>query len=135
MLPTNGTHTKSVMIESEGGVEFAAVQMSLDLKWRSEAGNRGHIQYSQIRPRTNAKAEIDVRIAPCGELPVKRFLSMPVCVTVRNNTERNVDLVVELDPSGDIQWDGVAAQTVGPLAPHSERSLDMSIVPLIRGTH
>ena len=89
----------------------------------------------QISKKFSFTAEIDVRIAPCGELPVKRFLSMPVCVTVRNNTERNVDLVVELDPSGDIQWDGVAAQTVGPLAPHSERSLDMSIVPLIRGTH
>ena len=44
------------MIETEEG-EFQNVQMSLDLKWKSEAGNRGHIQYSQIRPRANAKGK------------------------------------------------------------------------------
>ena len=44
------------MIETEEG-EFQNVQMNLDLKWKSEAGNRGHIQYSQIRPRANAKCK------------------------------------------------------------------------------
>ena len=45
---------KSFLIESPT-FDFTNVQLSLDLIWKSENGNRGHIQYSQIRPKVNPK--------------------------------------------------------------------------------
>ena len=35
--------------------DFSLVQLNLDLIWKSENGNRGHIQYSQIRPKLPPK--------------------------------------------------------------------------------
>lgn len=47
-------YIKSFLIESPTA-DFTNVQLSLDLIWKSENGNRGHIQYSQIRPKVNPK--------------------------------------------------------------------------------
>jgi len=136
MLGFNDTYTKTLLVATVDTGEFQNVQMSLDLKWKSEAGNRGHIQYSQIRPRANPKAEIDVRVKPKGEDgPLTRFEVTDVEVIVRNNTERNVDLVIDLCDGESVHWSGTTHQTLGLLPPQNEKSLELQIIPLIRGTH
>ena len=56
-------YIKSFLIESPTA-DFTNVQLSLDLIWKSENGNRGHIQYSQIRPKVNPKGSASKQEAP-----------------------------------------------------------------------
>jgi len=61
---------KSFMIESKiedfGSVE---AQLNLDLIWKSENGNRGHIQYSQIKPKLPPKGNISTYMRVIVTLP------------------------------------------------------------------
>ena len=52
-------------------------------------------------------AEIDVKVSPLASGPLKRFDETNVEVLVRNNTERNVDLVIDLCPGETIYWSGI----------------------------
>ena len=84
---------------------------------------------------TDFLAEIDVRVTPQENGSLKRFDEAPVEVVVRNNTERNVDLVIDLCSGETIHWSGISHQNVGLLAPQTSKKLDLSVIPLIRGTH
>ena len=87
------------------------------------------------RQLTDFLAEIDVRVTPQENGSLKRFDEAPVEVVVRNNTERNVDLVIDLCSGETIHWSGISHQSVGLLAPQTSKKLDLSVIPLIRGTH
>jgi len=108
--------------------------LSLDLIWKSENGNRGHIQYSQIRPKVNPKDEIEVKVKT--NQPAKRLESSDIEVKIENNTERNIDLIMELNLDHDqlIQWNGQTRQVIGLLQPKSKKEINLSIVPLQKGT-
>jgi len=133
ILKMNNILTKSFFIESPIA-DFTNVQLSLDLIWKSENGNRGHIQYSQIRPKVNPKDEIEVKIKT--NQPAKRLESSDIEVKIENNTERNIDLIMELNLDQDqlIQWNGQTRQVIGLLQPKSKKEINLSIVPLQKGT-
>ncbi|KDR14425.1 trafficking protein particle complex subunit 13 isoform X2 [Zootermopsis nevadensis] len=106
----------------------------LDIVWRSNLGERGRLQTSQLQRMAPDYGDIRLSIQ---ELPNIIYLEEAFTFTCRiiNTCERSMDLLLTLEPaqSSGLVWSGVSARQMGKLEPGASVYLPLCMVPLAAG--
>jgi len=104
----------------------------LDIVWRSNVGERGRLQTSQLQRM--APDYGDLRVT-AKNLPTKEFLENPIefkCHII-NTSERNMDLLLSLESNGSVAWCGISDTMIGTLKPGESIDVPLSLIPLDTG--
>ncbi|XP_056639253.1 trafficking protein particle complex subunit 13 [Diorhabda carinulata] len=104
----------------------------LDIVWRSNLGERGRLQTSQLQRMSPEYGDIRMTII---ELP--NFVSLEKLFTFKckliNNCERTVDLMIYLENIEGIAWCDISGRKLEPLLPLSHTVLEFKCIPLLPG--
>uniref|UniRef100_A0A6P7H2G6 Trafficking protein particle complex subunit 13-like n=1 Tax=Diabrotica virgifera virgifera TaxID=50390 RepID=A0A6P7H2G6_DIAVI len=104
----------------------------LDIVWRSNLGERGRLQTSQLQRMSPEYGDIRMTIV---ELP--NFVTLEELFTFKckliNNCERTVELIIYLENVEGIGWCDISGRQLEPLLPHSHTVLEFRCIPLLPG--
>ncbi|XP_060521163.1 trafficking protein particle complex subunit 13 isoform X2 [Cylas formicarius] len=104
----------------------------LDIVWRSNLGEKGRLQTSQLQRMSPEYGDIRLTIT---ELP--NFVTLEELFTFKcklmNNGERTVDFILYLENTEHIAWCDISGRKLEPLPPHSSKILEFKCIPLIPG--
>ncbi|XP_068633403.1 trafficking protein particle complex subunit 13 [Battus philenor] len=108
----------------------------LDIVWRSNLGEKGRLQTSQLQRITPDYG--DLRIV-YENLPSKVYVDEQFdfkCKIV-NASERTLDLILKLRSLQDssLLWCGISNRKLGPLEPGGVKYVDLSALPITTGLH
>ncbi|XP_050295166.1 trafficking protein particle complex subunit 13 [Anthonomus grandis grandis] len=104
----------------------------LDIVWRSNLGEKGRLQTSQLQRMGPDFGDIRLSIT---ELP--NFVMLEQLFTFKakltNNGERTVDFMLHLENTENIAWCDISGIKLDPLPPHSCKILEFKCIPLVPG--
>lgn len=108
----------------------------LDIVWRSNLGEKGRLQTSQLQRMTSDYGDIRVTYE---KLPNKVSVDEPFdfrCKIV-NASERTLDLILKLRSLNDssLLWCGISNRKLGPLEPGNSIFVDLTALPINTGLH
>ncbi|KAJ8680204.1 hypothetical protein QAD02_015991 [Eretmocerus hayati] len=101
----------------------------LDIVWRSNLGERGRLQTSQL---TRLAPDYgDLRVA-AKDMPDKAYLEEPINfkIHIMNTSERQMDLLLSLQSNTAVAWTGISETMIGALKPGESIHIPLSFVPL-----
>ncbi|XP_012276930.1 trafficking protein particle complex subunit 13 [Orussus abietinus] len=104
----------------------------IDIVWRSNMGERGRLQTSQLQRLAPDHGDLRVTMK---SIPSEVALEKPVnfqCHIV-NMSERNMDIILSLESSNLIAWCGVSEKILGTLKPGKSTDVPLCVVPLDTG--
>ncbi|KAJ9578659.1 hypothetical protein L9F63_005149 [Diploptera punctata] len=106
----------------------------LDIIWRSNLGERGRLQTSQLQRMAPDYGDIRLSIQELPNIVVLGEAFTFVCRII-NTCERSMDLVLTLEPmhSSGLAWSGVSGKQMGKLEPGASIHLPLCMVPLSSG--
>lgn len=104
----------------------------LDIVWRSNLGERGRLQTSQLQRVAPEYGDLRVTIQ---DIPVNVHLEQPVNLNchIINTSERNMDLMLSLESSDTIAWCGISDTTIGSLKPSVSIDIPLCLIALRSG--
>ncbi|XP_045461336.1 trafficking protein particle complex subunit 13 [Harmonia axyridis] len=104
----------------------------LDIVWRSNLGEKGRLQTSQLSRKDPEYGDILILLK---EMPNFVVLEEPFILKCEliNNCERTVELMLYFENLKGIAWCGISGKKLEPLAPKSKKTLEFKAVPLIPG--
>ncbi|XP_013145224.1 PREDICTED: trafficking protein particle complex subunit 13 [Papilio polytes] len=108
----------------------------LDIVWRSNLGEKGRLQTSQLQRITPDYGDIRLLYE---DLPSKVSVNEPFdfkCKIV-NASERTLDLILKLRSLQDssLLWCGISNRKLGPLEPGGVKYIDLTALPISTGLH
>ncbi|XP_008062688.1 trafficking protein particle complex subunit 13-like [Carlito syrichta] len=123
---------KKEFAEKAGIIKGVTVIGKLDIVWKTNLGERGKLQTSQL-PRM-APGYGDVRLS-LEAIPDTVNLEEPFHVTckITNCSERTMDLVLEMCNTNSIHWCGVSGRQLGKLRPSSSLCLALPLLSSVQG--
>ncbi|KAG5899832.1 hypothetical protein JTB14_012303 [Gonioctena quinquepunctata] len=104
----------------------------LDIVWRSNLGERGRLQTSQLQRMSPEYGDIRMTIVELPNFAVLEDLFTFKCKLV-NNCERTVELMIYLENVEGIAWCDISGRKLEPLPPLSHKILEFKCIPLIPG--
>lgn len=124
-------------ISKENKIIVAAKNIGkLDIVWRSNLGEKGRLQTSQLQRITPDYG--DIRII-YENLPSKVTVDEPFTFKCKivNASERTLDLILKLRSLQDssILWCGISNRKLGPLEPGNMKYIDLTALPVSTGLH
>ncbi|XP_015187628.1 PREDICTED: trafficking protein particle complex subunit 13 isoform X2 [Polistes dominula] len=104
----------------------------LDIVWKSNLGERGRLQTSQLQRMAPEYGDLRVVMK---DIPLKVYLEEQVNLKchIINTSERSMDLLLSLESSDSIAWCGVSDKIIGTLKPGSSIDVPLSLIPLDTG--
>lgn len=104
----------------------------LDIVWRSNLGEKGRLQTSQLQRMGPDYGDIRLSVI---ELPNFVILEKPFTFKCKlaNNSERTIDLVLFLEDREGMTWCGISGKQLEPLAPRASQELEFKAIPLLPG--
>lgn len=108
----------------------------LDIVWRSNLGEKGRLQTSQLKRMTTDYGDIRVTYE---NLPSKVPIDEPFnfnCKIV-NASDRTLDLILKLRSLQDssLLWCGISNRKLGPLEPGKATFINLTALPINSGLH
>ncbi|KAF5275182.1 hypothetical protein FQR65_LT04214 [Abscondita terminalis] len=104
----------------------------LDIVWRSNLGERGRLQTSQLQRIGPVYDDIRLTII---ELP--NFVNLEELFSFKckifNNCERTVELVLSLEAIEGISWCGISGIKLEPLPSRGFQEIELKAIPLVPG--
>lgn len=109
---------KKEFAEKAGIIKGVTVIGKLDIVWKTNLGERGRLQTSQLQRM--APGYGDVRLS-LEAIPDTVNLEEPFHITckITNCSERTMDLVLEMCNTNSIHWCGISGRQLGKLHPSS----------------
>ncbi|XP_039288736.1 trafficking protein particle complex subunit 13 isoform X2 [Nilaparvata lugens] len=104
----------------------------LDIVWRSNLGERGRLQTSQLQRIVPDYKDIRLSIQELPNLVTIEQQFEFRCKIV-NTSDRLMDLVLGLEPCNGLAWCSVSGKQMGKLEPGNSLQLSLSVVPLNTG--
>lgn len=104
----------------------------LDIVWRSNLGERGRLQTSQLQRIGPDYEDIRLSIVEINNFAVLEELFTFKCKLV-NNCERVVELIMSLENVDGISWCDISSRKLKPLQPHTSAVIDLKCIPLKPG--
>lgn len=108
----------------------------LDIVWRSNLGEKGRLQTSQLQRKTPEYGDIRVTFE---NLPSKVPVDQPFDVTCKivNASERTLDLILKLRSIQDasLLWCGISNRKLGPIEPGSNICVNLTALPINTGLY
>ncbi|XP_054278638.1 trafficking protein particle complex subunit 13-like [Macrosteles quadrilineatus] len=104
----------------------------LDIVWRSNLGERGRLQTSQLQRMAPEYGDMRLSVQ---ELPNIVQLEEPFDFQCRiiNTCERTLDISLRLESCPGLAWCAVSGQQLGKLEPGQSTYLTLTVVPLLPG--
>ncbi|XP_043496995.1 trafficking protein particle complex subunit 13 [Polistes fuscatus] len=104
----------------------------LDIVWKSNLGERGRLQTSQLQRMAPEYGDLRVVMK---DIPLKVYLEEQVNLKchIINTSERSMDLLLSLESSDSIAWCGISDKIIGTLKPGSSIDVPLSLIPLDTG--
>ncbi|KAJ8957639.1 hypothetical protein NQ318_017528 [Aromia moschata] len=104
----------------------------LDIVWRSNLGERGRLQTSQLQRMGPDYGDIRMSVIELPNFVILEDLFTFKCKLV-NNCERTVDLMIYLENVEGLAWCDISGRKLEPLPPLSHKILEFKCIPLIPG--
>ncbi|XP_053156781.1 trafficking protein particle complex subunit 13 isoform X2 [Hemicordylus capensis] len=123
---------KQEFAEKAGVIKGVTVIGKLDIVWKTNLGERGRLQTSQLQRM--APGYGDVRLS-LETIPDTVNLEEPFEITckITNCSERTMDLVLEMCNTNSIHWCGVSGRQLGKLHPTSSLHLTLTLLSSVQG--
>ncbi|NXJ42702.1 TPC13 protein, partial [Ciconia maguari] len=123
---------KQEFAEKAGVIKGVTVIGKLDIVWKTNLGERGRLQTSQLQRM--APGYGDVRLS-LETIPDTVNLEEPFDITckITNCSERTMDLVLEMCNTNAIHWCGVSGRQLGKLHPSSSLHLALTLLSSVQG--
>ncbi|XP_014209609.1 trafficking protein particle complex subunit 13 [Copidosoma floridanum] len=104
----------------------------LDIVWRSNLGERGRLQTSQLQRMAPDYGDLRVSIK---NIPDKVYLEKPIDFKIHiiNTSERQMDLLLGLQSNASIAWSGISDKMIGTLKPGESTYIPLCMIPLESG--
>lgn len=105
----------------------------LDIVWRTNMGDRGRLQTSQLQRMAPQYGDVRVTVEKIPNV-VQLEEQFSVGLSITNICERNLELHLDfLSGGGGSEWNGVSSRSLPQLRPGESTSLSLSLVPLHTG--
>ncbi|XP_062384122.1 trafficking protein particle complex subunit 13 isoform X1 [Sardina pilchardus] len=123
---------KPEFAEKAGVIKGVTVIGKLDIVWKTNLGERGRLQTSQLQRM--APGYGDVRLS-LEYIPDTVNIEEPFDITckITNCSERTMDLVLEMCNSRSIHWCGVSGRQLGKLGPSASLSIPLRLLASVQG--
>ncbi|XP_028925839.1 trafficking protein particle complex subunit 13 isoform X2 [Ornithorhynchus anatinus] len=124
---------KQEFAEKAGVIKGVTVIGKLDIVWKTNLGERGRLQTSQLQRM--APGYGDVRLS-LETVPDTVTLEEPFHITCKITNcsgERTMDLVLEMCNTQSIHWCGVSGRQLGKLSPNSSLHLALTLLSSVQG--
>lgn len=123
---------KKEFAEKAGIIKGVTVIGKLDIVWKTNLGERGRLQTSQLQRM--APGYGDVRLS-LEAMPDTVNLEEPFHITckITNCSERTMDLVLEMCNTNSIHWCGISGRQLGKLHPSSSLCLALTLLSSVQG--
>ncbi|XP_031467470.1 trafficking protein particle complex subunit 13 isoform X1 [Phasianus colchicus] len=124
---------KQEFAEKAGVIKGVTVIGKLDIVWKTNLGERGRLQTSQLQRM--APGYGDVRLS-LETIPDTVNLEEPfdiTCKITNCSSERTMDLVLEMCNTNSIHWCGVSGRQLGKLHPSSSLRLALTLLSSVQG--
>uniref|UniRef100_H3B2R8 Trafficking protein particle complex subunit 13 n=1 Tax=Latimeria chalumnae TaxID=7897 RepID=H3B2R8_LATCH len=123
---------KPEFAEKAGVIKGVTVIGKLDIVWKTNLGERGRLQTSQLQRM--APGYGDVRLS-LDTIPDTVNLEEPFDITckITNCSERTMDLVLEMCNTSSVHWCGVSGRQLGKLSPSSSLYLTLKLLASVQG--
>uniref|UniRef100_A0A3P8ZQC3 Trafficking protein particle complex subunit 13 n=1 Tax=Esox lucius TaxID=8010 RepID=A0A3P8ZQC3_ESOLU len=123
---------KPEFAEKAGVIKGVTVIGKLDIVWKTNLGERGRLQTSQLQRM--APGYGDVRLS-LEMIPDTVNLEEPFDITckITNCSERTMDLVLEMCNTRSIHWCGVSGRQLGKVSPSASLTLPLKLLSSVQG--
>uniref|UniRef100_A0A8B9HCE5 Trafficking protein particle complex 13 n=1 Tax=Astyanax mexicanus TaxID=7994 RepID=A0A8B9HCE5_ASTMX len=123
---------KPEFAEKAGVIKGVTVIGKLDIVWKTNLGERGRLQTSQLQRM--APGYGDVRLS-LEYIPDTVNLEEPFDITckITNCSERTMDLVLEMCNTRSVHWCGVSGRQLGKLCPSASLSIPLKLLSSVQG--
>ncbi|XP_078531284.1 trafficking protein particle complex subunit 13 isoform X2 [Lissotriton helveticus] len=124
---------KPEFAEKAGVIKGVTVIGKLDIVWKTNLGERGRLQTSQLQRM--APGYGDVRLS-LETIPDTVNLEEPfeiTCKITNCSSERTMDLILEMCNTNAIHWCGVSGRQLGKLSPSSSLHLMLTLLSSVQG--
>uniref|UniRef100_A0A4W3K3N0 Trafficking protein particle complex subunit 13 n=1 Tax=Callorhinchus milii TaxID=7868 RepID=A0A4W3K3N0_CALMI len=124
---------KPEFAERAGVIKGVTVIGKLDIVWKTNLGERGRLQTSQLQRM--APGYGDVRLS-LEMIPDTVNLEEPfevMCKITNCSSERTMDLVLEMCNTNAIHWCGISGRQLGKLSPNSSLHLALKLLASVQG--
>ncbi|XP_034815920.1 trafficking protein particle complex subunit 13 isoform X6 [Pan paniscus] len=124
---------KNEFAEKAGIIKGVTVIGKLDIVWKTNLGERGRLQTSQLQRM--APGYGDVRLS-LEAIPDTVNLEEPfhiTCKITNCSSERTMDLVLEMCNTNSIHWCGISGRQLGKLHPSSSLCLALTLLSSVQG--
>uniref|UniRef100_A0A3B4AWS1 Trafficking protein particle complex subunit 13 n=1 Tax=Periophthalmus magnuspinnatus TaxID=409849 RepID=A0A3B4AWS1_9GOBI len=117
--------------EKAGVIKGVTVIGKLDIVWKTNLGERGRLQTSQLQRM--APGYGDIRLS-MEMIPDTVNLEEPFDIICKvTNCERTMDLVLEMCNTRTIHWCGISGRQLGKLSPGASLSLPLALLTSAQG--
>ncbi|XP_018100654.1 trafficking protein particle complex subunit 13 isoform X3 [Xenopus laevis] len=123
---------KPEFAEKAGVIKGVTVIGKLDIVWKTNLGERGRLQTSQLQRMAPGYGDVRLSIET---IPDTVRLEEPFDITckITNCSERTMDLVLEMCNTNAIHWSGVSGRQLGKLHPSSSLHLTLTLLSSVQG--
>uniref|UniRef100_A0AAY4DK31 Trafficking protein particle complex subunit 13 n=1 Tax=Denticeps clupeoides TaxID=299321 RepID=A0AAY4DK31_9TELE len=123
---------KAEFAEKAGVIKGVTVIGKLDIVWKTNLGERGRLQTSQLQRMAPGYGDIRLTLE---SVPDTVNLEEPFDITckITNCSERTMDLVLEMCNTRSVHWCGVSGRQLGKLSPSASMSLPLKLLTSAQG--
>uniref|UniRef100_A0A8C5P937 Trafficking protein particle complex subunit 13 n=1 Tax=Leptobrachium leishanense TaxID=445787 RepID=A0A8C5P937_9ANUR len=123
---------KAEFAEKAGIIKGVTVIGKLDIVWKTNLGERGRLQTSQLQRMAPGYGDVRLSIET---IPDTVSLEEPFQITckITNCSERTMDLILEMCNTNAIHWCGVSGRQLGKLHPSSSLHLTLTLLSSVQG--
>ncbi|XP_041826556.1 trafficking protein particle complex subunit 13 isoform X1 [Melanotaenia boesemani] len=118
--------------EKAGVIKGVTVIGKLDIVWKTNLGERGRLQTSQLQRMAPGYGDIRLSLEM---IPDTVNLEEPfdIVCKITNCSERTMDLVLEMCNMRSIHWCGISGRQLGKLSPGASLSLPLTVFSSVQG--
>lgn len=118
--------------EKAGVIKGVTVIGKLDIVWKTNLGERGRLQTSQLQRMAPGYGDIRLSLEM---IPDTVNLEEPfdIICKITNCSERTMDLVLEMCNTRSVHWCGVSGRQLGKVGPSAFLSLPLKLLSSVQG--
>ncbi|XP_063310144.1 trafficking protein particle complex subunit 13 isoform X4 [Pelobates fuscus] len=123
---------KPEFAEKAGIIKGVTVIGKLDIVWKTNLGEKGRLQTSQLQRMAPGYGDVRLSIET---IPDTVNLEEPfeIMCKITNCSERTMDLILEMCNTNAIHWCGVSGRQLGKLHPSSSLHLTLTLLSSVQG--
>uniref|UniRef100_A0A8C8CM73 Trafficking protein particle complex subunit 13 n=1 Tax=Oncorhynchus tshawytscha TaxID=74940 RepID=A0A8C8CM73_ONCTS len=116
---------KPEFAEKAGIIKGVTVIGKLDIVWKTNLGERGRLQTSQLQRMVPVHYQLEYMIP-------SHSIQYGCCITGHSH-ERTMDLVLEMCNTCSIHWCGVSGRQLGKVSPSASLALPLKLLSSVQG--